>query len=80
MLKEEISLLYVHTHLQQIPSLKKDQFCEELSDRLSGLSGAYYIRGDMNARFYNREEEDEQTVGTYCLWREAGYINTVDTH
>ena len=34
----------------------------------------------MSARLYNREEEDEQAIGPYCLWRKAGYIKAVDTH
>ena len=59
---------------------EKDQFYEDISDLLSGISGAYYIGGDMNARLYNREEKDEQAIGPYCLWREAGYINAVVTH
>ena len=59
---------------------KKDQFYEDISDLLSGISGAYYIRGNMNARLYNRKEEDEQAIGPYCLWRAEGYIKAVDTH
>ena len=32
----------------------------------------------MNARLYNRKEEDEQSIGPHCLWREDGYIRAVD--
>ena len=61
----------------------KDQFYEDISDLLSGISGIYYIGGDMNARLYNREEDEEEhenEIGPNCLWREQGHIKVVGTH
>ena len=66
----DITFVCACAPLANRPPNKKDQFYEEVSDLLSGISGAYYIGGDMNARLYNREEEDERVIGPHCLWRE----------
>ena len=58
----------------------KDKIYEELSDLIRGIRGIYHIGGDMNARLYNREEEDELEIGPYCQWKEPGYLKAVDTH